>query len=224
MGSRTFIVFLAALAAAGAWATDLVVAPTAPAASGAPNDYYDGPLELKYDSGTQRYFVAWISGAGNWVGNDFDISAISTYRAIMRVRFYSTPTWPNSKWDGFRVGIYAYAGGQPGSVLWGPEYFKPRKAGAGWVNCAVGWTLPPANDAFVAAVEQYYNYPNLDPFALDNNPTFRNHSWQYSRGSWRPFSQANVAPYRNVMLRVVVNNVPVGVTPTSVGRVKALYY
>ena len=224
MGSRTLIVFLAALAAAAAWAADVVVAPTAPAVSGALNDYNDGPLELKYDSGTLRYYMAWYSGANTWVGNDFDISAISSYRAIIRVRFYSRPDWPNSKWDGFRVGIYAYAGGQPGSVLWGPEYFKPKKTGAGWANCAVGWTLPPANDAFVAAVEQFYNYPNLDPFGLDNNPTFRGHSWQYLSGSWSPFNQSNVAPYRNVMLRVVMNNVPVGVAPTSIGRVKALYY
>jgi hypothetical protein len=222
MRSRTFIVVLAALAAAAAWATDMVVAPTAPAASGAPYDYYDGPLELKYDSGTRQYFMAWYSGANTWVGNDFDIGAISGYRAIMRVRFYSTPAWPNGKWDGFRVGIYAYAGGQPGSVLWGPEYFKPKKASAGWYNCAVGWSLPPANDAFVAAVEQVYNYPNLDPFALDNNRTFRNRSWQYYRGSWAKLS--GYGGYRNVMVRVVVNNVPVGVTPASVGRVKALYY
>jgi hypothetical protein len=224
MENKNFIVVFAALVAAAAWATDVVVAPTAPAVAGAPYDYNDGPLELKYDSGTQRYFMAWYSGANTWVGNDFDISAISSYRAIMRVRFYSRPDWPNSKWDGFRVGIYAYAGGQPGSVLWGPEYFKPRKAGAGWVNCAVGWSLPVANDAFVAAVEQYYNYPNLDPFALDNNPTFRNHSWQYYGGSWSLFSSSYTDPYRNIMVRVVVNNVPVGVTPTSVGRVKALYY
>lgn len=221
MGSRTFIVVLAALAATAAWATDLVVAP-APAASGAPYDYYDGPLELKYDSGTLRYFTAWYSGAGAWVGNDFDISAISDYRAIMKVRFYSTPAWPNGRWDGFRVGIYAYAGGQPGSVLWGPKYFKPARPSAGWYNCAVGWTLPAGNDAFVAAVEQYYNFPNLDPFALDNNPTFRNHSWQYYAGSWRAL--IGYGGYRNLMLRVIVNNVPVGVTPTSVGRVKALYY
>ncbi len=224
MGSRTFIVVFAALAAAAAWATDLVVAPTAPAASRTPYDNYDGPLELKYDSGTLRYYLAWYSGAGTWVGNDFDIGAISAYRAIMRVRFYSRPDWPNSRWDGFRVGIYAFSGSAPGSLLWGPEYFKPARASYGWCNCAVGWTLPAGNDAFVAAVEQYYNYPNLDPFALDNNPTFRGHSWQYYRGAWSPFEQLSVAPYRNVMVRVVVNNVPVGVTPTSVGRVKALYY
>ncbi len=219
----TFVALgLAISAAAAAWATDLVVAPTAPATSGAPYDYYDGPLELKYDSGTKQHFMAWYSGAGAWVGNDFDISAISAYRAIMRVKFYSTPAWPNSKWEGFRVGIYAYAGGQPGSLLWGPEYFKPRRTTAGWYNCAVGWTLPAGTDAFVAAVEQFYNYPNIDPFALDNNRTFRNHSWQYYQGNWAELTGYD--RYRNLMLRVVVNNVPVGVTPTSVGRVKALYY
>lgn len=224
MDVKKFVVACAALAAAAAaaWATDLVVAPPAPAVSRAPADAYDGPLELKYDSGTRQYFMAWYSGAGTWVGNDFDISAISAYRAIVRVRFYSTPAWPNQRWDGFRVGIYAYSGTAPGSLLWGPRYFKPAKTDPGWCNCAVGWTLPAGNDAFIAAVEQYYNYPNLDPFALDNNPTFRNHSWSYYQGNWARL--AGYGGYRNLMLRVVVNNVPVGVAPSSVGRVKALYY
>lgn len=213
---------LAALCVAGAWGADAVVSPPVPTVSAAPADGSDTALELKYDNGTRSYFMSWISGAGAWVGNDFDISAISEYRAIVRVRVYSNPAWPNSRWDGFNVGIYAFAGGQPGSLLWGPEYFKPTRTGYGWCNCAVGWTLPAVNKAFVAAFEQFYNYPNNDPYALDTNRTFEGHSWQYYAGIWRQLTGAG--GYRNLLLRVVVNNVTVGLAPTSLGRVKALYY
>jgi hypothetical protein len=224
MEKKNLVVVFAALiaAAAAAWATDVVVAPAAPAVSRVSADEYDAALELKYDTGTQRYFTLWYSGAGVWAGNDFDISALSAYRAITRVRVYSRPDWPNGRWDGFRVGIYAFAGSQPGSLLWGPTYFKPTRTNAGWCNCSVNWTLPLANKAFVAAFEQYYNFPNADPFALDDNPTFEGHSWQYYGGTWRLLT--GYGGYRNLMLRVVVNNLTVNVTPTSVGRVKALYY
>ena len=63
-----------------------------------------------------------------------------------------------------------------------------------------------------------------EPFRIDDNPTFLGHSWIYLQGSWNPFKQANIAPYRNVMIRVVVNNSTLGVAPESLGRVKALYY
>jgi len=200
-----------AAAAVCAWGTDAAVADDA-----------DVAVELKYDNGTRSYFVSSMQGRDYWVGNDFDITMISDFRAITRIRVYSTPTWPNPKWDGFRVGVFAVAGGRPGSLIWGPEYVKPARAGYGWVNCPVRWSLPAANNAFVAAVELFYNYPNCDPYAVDANPTFIGHSWNYSRGSWSPLS--GVVGYRNLMLRVVVNNDTVAVTPTSLGRVKALYH
>jgi hypothetical protein len=77
----------------------------------------------------------------------------------------------------------------------------------------------------MGAYEQFYNYPNADPFMIDNNPTFMGHSWQYLSGSWAPFEQSNIAPYRNVMLRMIVDNEQnPAVAPSSIGRVKALYY
>jgi hypothetical protein len=213
---------LAALFAVGAWGADYVVerAPEAAAAPGAAGT--DVSLELKYDSGAQQYFLGFYTGAGSWVGNDFDITMISGFRAIKNIRVYSTPGWPNTKWDGFNVGVYAFAGGNPTSLLWGPTYFKPKRTGYGWVSCPVNWTLPSGNKAFVAAFEQFYNYPDFDPFALDNNRTFVGHSWQYFGGSWALLN--GYGGYRNLMLRVVVDNTTVGVAPTSLGRVKALYY
>lgn len=186
------------------------------------SDDVEVSVELSYDTGTQSYFVCAVAGRDFWVGNDFDITMISDYRAISRIRVFSTPVWPNPKWDGFQVGVFGFTGTVPGSLLWGPKYFKPTRTGYGWVNCPVNWTLPAANNRFVAACELFYNYPDCDPYAVDRNPTFVGHSWSYSSGSWTPLLGA--AGYRNLMLRVVVNNDTVAVTPTSLGRVKALYY
>jgi len=224
MRRLSFCVGIAALLAAVAWGADYVVerAPEGAVASGSPG--YDTSLELKYDSGTQSYFVAYYMGRGAWAGNDFDITMISGFRAIKKIKVYSTPKWPNPKWEGFNVGVYAFAGGKPTSLLWGPTYFKPVRTSPGWVSCPVNWTLPSGNKAFVAAFEQFYNHPNCDPFALGNNGTFLEHSWQYSGGSWKLFSNPYTNPYRNIMVRVVVDNTTVAVAPTSLGRVKALYY
>jgi hypothetical protein len=222
MCKLTFCVGLAALLAAGAWGADYVV-ERAPEAAAPPGPFgSDVSLELKYDSGTQQYFTGWYTGAGSWVGNDFDITMISGFRAIKSIKLYSSPSWPNSKWDGFNVGVYAFAGGRPMSLLWGPTYFKPRRTSPGWTSCPVNWTLPAANKAFVAAVEQFYSYPDMDPFALDNNRTFVGHSWEYYEGNWSLMT--GWGGYRNLMLRVVVDNTTVVVAPTSLGRVKALYY
>jgi hypothetical protein len=78
----------------------------------------------------------------------------------------------------------------------------------------------------LAAQEQFYNYPNCDPFALDNNTTFRGHSWQYYEGSWAPYERSTDPVYRNLMIRVWVEPGQEfhGVAPSSIGRVKALYY
>jgi hypothetical protein len=224
---KRLITYSAAVAlAAAAWGADCVVEGGGDAAREVAVFGTDDQLELAWDNGTRRWSIAWYTGAGAWVGNDFNLSTISTYRAIEKVRFYSRSNWPNTGWDGFRVGIYNFSS-VPGSLLWptagGGYFFKPSGLqGHIWVDIPIGWTCP--STAFVAAVEQYYNYPNCDPFALDSNPTFRGHSWQYYQGSWSPYESSSVAPYRNVMLRAVVDNTTLGVAPQSLGRVKALYY
>jgi hypothetical protein len=217
-------VTLALAAAAAVGAADFVVEP-APPATGGDVPAYDATMELKWDNGTRRWSIAWYTGAGAWVGNDFDISTISTYHAIEKVRFYSRDNWPNTGWDGFRVGIYNFSS-VPGSLLWptagGGYFFKPSGLqGHIWVDIAIGWTCP--STAFVVAVEQYYNYPNCDPYALDTNTTFQRHSWQYYQGSWSPLEVASFPEWRNLMLRAVVNNSTLGVAPASLGRVKALF-
>jgi hypothetical protein len=212
-----------ALAAAAA---DVAVgaAPNMPGPACAPAR--DGTLELSWDNGTRRWSISWYSGAGAWVGNDFDISTISAYRAVAKMRFYTRDGWPNSQWDGFRVGFYSFSA-VPGSMLWptggGGYFFKPSGLhGHVWVDINIGWTCPAM--AFVAAVEQYYNYPNNDPYALDSNTVNMRHSWQYYGGTWSPLTSGSIPDHHNLMLRVVVNNETLAVAPASLGRVKALYH
>ena len=217
----------AALTITVAGAADHVVerAPADPAVA-APRGR-DGMLELQWDSGKPSWLITWRSGAGVWVGNDFDVSTVKTYPYIQKVRFYSTPTWPNGSWEGFYLAVYSFAGSVPGSMMWPAggrgKYVRGTTTGYGWQNFDVGWALPSGVRKFVAAVEQFYDYPNCDPHLVDDNATFRKHSWAYYQGNWNPLS--NKTGYYNLMLRVIVDDDHnPGVAPATVGRVKALYY
>jgi len=158
--------------------------------------------------------------AGGWVGNDFDLATIAA-RNVGYLLILSTPNWPNSWWDGFRVGLFSFAGGVPGPRLWPtgtPYYFRPTTGGGWqWVQIGVNWKLPGGTSGIVGAAEQYYNPPNCDPFGFDTGPS-AGHGWRYYGGSWTPFNSWNA----NLMLRVTLVG-DAGVAPSSFGRVKALY-
>jgi len=223
MKNFALVAGLVALIAAGAWAADMVVekAPPATTIEGSPN--YDGTFELKWDTGRASWFIVWITGAGVWVANDFDISTVKTYPYIKSMRLYSGPAWPNGSWDGFRLGVYSFTGGVPGSLIWGPKFATGTSTAWAWNDFSVDWLLPSGVKKFLPAMDQFYNYPNCDPHAVDSVMGNRGHSWMYSGGTWRPLT--NDTGYYNLMLRVVMDNEHnPGVTPTSVGRVKALYY
>jgi hypothetical protein len=217
----------AALTITVAGAADHVVERAAAGPAAAAPRGCDGTLELQWDSGKPSWLITWRSGAGVWVGNDFDISTVKTYPYLRKVRLYSTPTWPNGSWDGFYLAVYSFAGGVPGSMMWPAggrgKYVRGTTTGYGWQNFDVGWALPSGVRRFAAAVEQFYDYPNCDPHLVDDNPTFRKHSWAYYQGNWHPLS--NKTGYYNLMLRVIVDDDHnPGVAPATVGRVKALYY
>ena len=219
----------AALLCAGAvWAADAVVdgGPTAFVVSeGAGRD---GTMELKWDNGQLGWSIVWDPGyESTWVGNDFDVGTLKWARAvILKFKFYTCGAWPNEGWDGVRLGFYSFGGGVPGSMLWptsgGGYFFKPSAGIQAhiWVECDINWVCP--STKFVAAEQQFYRYPQCDPFSLDNNTSFQGCSWQYSQGVWSPYEGFYV--YRNVMIRVFVDEDTSAVAPTSVGRVKALYY
>ncbi len=187
-------------------------------------------MELVWDNGTRRWSIAWYTGADSWVGNDFDVSTLKTaYAKILKYKYYTRGNWPNEGWDGMRFAFYAFRGGVPGSMLWptggSPYFFKPTGGIQAhiWVEFDIGWTCPSVK--FLAAQEQFYNWPTCDPFAVDDDTTFRGHSWEYYGGQWSPLS-TSADPYRNLMVRVWIEpgqEFP-GVAPSSIGRVKALYY
>ena len=188
-----------------------------------------GPYELGYDNGSKALQLAWYTGAGFWVGNDFDISTLKTKHNVVReMKYFTSPHWPNNRYDGFRIALFGLAGGVPGARLWpaGAEgrFVKPG-GGEGFKTFWVNYYLETTR--FVAAVEQFYDYPNCDPYFCDTNPTFLARSWQKEpEKRWVPLAGKNPYPYRNLMLRVIVRigYAEFGVTPTSLGRVKALYY
>jgi hypothetical protein len=233
---RLAVIYLA-ICAAAAFAADTTISSRGAAAGPGPGPHPDGPRELRWDNGTRSYLVCWYTGQNSWAGNDFSGSLAwplgrgtdSGGLHVVSVRVYTSNKWPNDRWDGFRVAIYDFVGGgdpQPGERLWpesGGYFFKPTgPKGEYWVEVPVYWTT--ANVSFVAAMEQIYDQPRCDPFAVDSNRTFLRHSWSYYGGLWERLETMS-DPYFNLMLRVVVEDrayVP-AVAPTSFGRVKALY-
>jgi hypothetical protein len=231
MRTVALVAALAVTAVAGAWSADYAAdgapsyfngAPASPAASA------DGTLELKWDNGTRRWSWSWYTGIDHWVGNDFDLSTLSGYTAVEKFKLYTRDDWPNVGWDGFHVAVFDFGGGVPGARLWPTSgygyFFKPSGLhGHVWVEVNIGWTCPVT--AFVAAMEQWYNNPDCDPYTVDDNTVFLGHSWHRTWSVWEPVSfSPPYDPYRNVMLRVIVSDEAVNVSPTSVGRVKALFY
>jgi hypothetical protein len=204
----------------------------------APERYDQSTIELTWDNGRRRWSVAWLSGSGAWVGNDFDVSTLvaSEKVIILKYKYYTRGAWPNQRWDGVRLAFYSYTGDVPGSMLWPaggtPHFFKPNNPDIQshlWVEFDINWICP--EKKFVAAQEQFNKYPACDAFSLDDSTTFTGHTWEPFKGSWRPFSEyENLGPYRNAMIRVYVGPVVTrhdsapGVAPSSIGRVKALYY
>ena len=207
----------AALCACGFAAAVDLEAPRTEVHAGSPL-LSDTEIELKWDNGTLRAAQCWAT-AGPWLGNGFDVSTLGQ-RTVKLFRIYSTGSWPNNRWDGFRIAIYNYTGGVPGSLLWpasGGAFVKGSGYGWLWCDFDVDCTLPKSVTAFVAAFDQIYNRPDCDPHGFDTG-AYRGHCWRYYRGSWAPYT-----PPGNLMLRAVVTG-RVGIAPTSLGRVKALYY
>lgn len=213
MGMRTVIALSFFLFVGAAEGADLLYGP--PGAPTYPVPPTDTQYELKYDNGTLGYVLTHFA-AGFWIGNDFDCSTLAANN-VKFIKIRSSGEWPNSRWDGFNIGLYDFTSGVPGTRIWGPEYVTGTGRGYPWCDFDVGWTLPKGITKFVAAMGQCYNYPNGDPYCLDTGPPQRR-GWTYYQGIWQAFQS-----YSNLMLRVVMQG-DIGVAPTSVGRVKALYY
>ncbi len=211
MNARVVITLAALVAAAAAWGADITVTSkpaAAPAGPQAPNPRgTDGTMELKWDSGSPGYYIQWYTGSGAWVMNQFDTATISGYNHVDSVRFYA-----QSPGTG-RIKVAS------GSQVWGPE-FRTCTA-AGWNELSVDWTLPGGATDLGVYWEQFYNYPSGLGFYLDGQNGTGSHSWYYYNG-WYPITSLGYGN-RAVLLRAVVSNNS-GVAPSSLGRVKALYF
>ncbi len=232
---RFAVLWALAALTAPLWAADVAVdGGTAPGAGwqGPGGSNYGPTTELTWDNGTRMWSIAWFTGSNAWEGNDFSVTTLKTvYTKILKYKTYSRNDWPNQTWDGFRIAFYNFGGGVPGSRIWPTSgagyFFKPSGLnGHVWVECDINWTT--TKTSFVAAQEQIYEITGCDPFSVDNNTVFRDHSWIYFNGVWMKANASNLstAPYYNLMIRVWVETgvqMP-AVEPSSIGRVKALYY
>jgi hypothetical protein len=223
MRTLTAAVVATFLCVGGAWGADCVADVLSSGNEAVESPAYDTEFELKWDDGRPNWLMSWYTGAGSWVGNDFDISTLHVDWWIKTIKVMSGADWPNGRWDGFRLGVFTFSGGLPGSRLHGPRFVRGSGTGFTWCRFNFGmweWSLG-ENKRFVVAAEQYYNHPNCDPYILDGNRTFQGHSWQCQSEKWEPL--VGYWGYRNLMLRVVISDL-MAVAPTSLGRVKALYY
>jgi len=214
---KMFAVLMVALLAAGAWAADTVVSPTYHGPY-VPEKGTDATRELSWDTGTITNAVAWYTGAGAWGGVDFNISTIATYKIVESGKIYYYPNWPNGTFEGNRMGVWSFSGGVPGSLLNGPTYV--RGTASGWNTYANGYNLGSAT-AFVMAFEQYYNYPACDTVINMSSSGTASHSWYYYSGAWAGIAGLGYGSYP-LMTRAIMSDLT-GVTPTSFGRVKAMY-
>ncbi len=126
-------------------------------------------------------------------------------------------------WDGFRVAIFDFTAGVPGAILWPengtPQVVTPKDSAiAGWYEFQVGWP-PLEKRQFIVGQEQYYDWPDCDPFCFDDNGdgAAEKHTWLRYEGRWSKFAAPN-----NLMLRIMAGYYG-AVSPTSLGRIKGLY-
>lgn len=220
------VISLVACVAVGAQAADVVVDRAEASRCIPETTGLDDTVELKWDNGFGLWWLVWITASGIFVANDFDVSTVKTYGGLKTFRLQLRYDWPNVGWEGGRIAVFSFAGGVPGSIMWptsGTPKFVTPTGSTGWKDFDVTYVLP-GTKKFMAAWEQFYNYPNCDPFLIDNSPTFTNHSWRYVGGNWQAMT-SSVDPYRNLMIRMIVDNEQnKAVSPSSIGRVKALYF
>lgn len=186
-----------------------------------------GQIELYYDTGIPYVIVTFENGADMWVGNDFNTSEYGSFPYINKIRWYCYDAWPNVGFDGSYLAIFAMVGGIPGSVIWPtdgyPIWIVPSENG--FQDFTVGWQI--TTHTFLVANNQFNDFPDCDPFLVDNNPTDKNHSWVASGSTWQRFKnnsglQETLNGYNNLMMRLIItpeNSIETG----SIGKIKALY-
>jgi hypothetical protein len=181
---------------------------------------------LQWDNGVFRIGVNYEYGEGTWAGLDFDTSTLKTTKwRLKKVR--ANLGWAgNERWDGMRLAIFDMAGGKPGKIIWPkngtPKFVIPYGTPSPictWCKFPVSYDLP--RPKFVVALEQYYDHPKCDLYGVGYGRGFAGrHTWlKYTIWDWE------ITGIGTWMFRAVVEGpTNIGVSPTSLGRVKALYY
>lgn len=182
--------------------------------------------ELRWDNDVLRYCVAFQHGRNTWAGIDYDTSTLKTTKwRLARVR--ANLGWgENERWDGMRLAIYNMSGGKPAEIIWPksgtPKFVKgygtPEPLAA-WCEFPVGFELP--SPKFVVALEQYRDWPLCDMYGVGYGLGYaEKHVWlNHWNAGW---AHTEIGVW---MLRAIVAGpTNVGVAPSSLGRVKALYY
>lgn len=182
---------------------------------------YGTEYELKWDNGEWQLSIAAQKGKDVWWGNDFDVSTLKADWRIKTTRVFCRRDWPNNKWDGFRIAYFGFTGGIPDSIIWPenaePKWVKPTGTEKMfWSDFGVNWALPRGRFKFLAAVEQFYNYPDCDAPCFDSEMYNKRHTW-------RNYPVWEVYKYHNLMVRVIVEEATAA-APASLGRIKALYH
>jgi len=95
----------------------------------------------------------------------------------------------------------------------------------GFQDFVVDWQT--TTHTFVAANNQYTDYPECDPFLTDSNLTDQNHSWVASGSTWQRFNdndslQDTINGYNNLMMRVIITP-STEIESNSIGAIKAMY-
>jgi hypothetical protein len=180
--------------------------------------------ELKWDTGRPACHGECLNvGAGFWFANDFDVSTLKArHIAALKIMVYPY----GGMWDGFRIGLFAFDK-IPGSIIWPtsgvPKFVKGSGPGEfQWCKFAVDWTLPAETQSFAAGQEQFFLPPFCDQYVFDDNVEHKWHTWQKSpHREWNLYYSSELG--KNLMLRVILTG-DEAVRPTSLGRVKGLYY
>jgi len=221
-----FLFFAAALSA------DVGLRIDGPADPGDGNPPVYVTEELSWDNGVKSHSICWYESSNRLLAVDFDASEVSAAPVITKARFFTRDDWPNEGYDGFEVAIYSWSNDddQPGSIIW-PEtgeaqLFVPGGLPHGdvWADMQINWTCP--SHRFVIAVNQYYDEPDCDPLALDDNKIPSGHSWMFVNNKWDLFDPSSLNfDYANLMIRAFVQDMGTKqtFTPASFGRIKVLY-
>ncbi len=173
--------------------------------------------ELSHDNGNITNAWAYYTGAGSYVGDQYDTPSDWSY--LTGIKYYVWTGWPDSTFQGFTVACWKMESGTPGAVIWptdGNPKYNPN-TGGNWITQPVDpliYLQDAAPNGFLVGISQLYNIPVCDAFSVDDTGPGP-YDWTYYSGAW------GAAAYGKGSARALGYWTPV--EPTSLGSLRALY-